>query len=206
MVNAELPNRTSLAGPDRVREMFGAIAQRYDLANHALSCGFDFYWRKRAAQIVAEWRPKDILDLATGTGDLALVFQKRFPEVIVTAADLSNKMLEVARRKGVKRTVLADAMKLPFEAQSFDVVTIAFGLRNLPDWKGALAEMKRVIRPGGHLVVLDFSLPQLSILRAMYRVYLHRITPLLGAMITGVKSAYEYLGDSIEEFPSGDAM
>jgi demethylmenaquinone methyltransferase/2-methoxy-6-polyprenyl-1,4-benzoquinol methylase len=186
--------------------MFGSIARRYDLANHTLSCGFDFYWRKRAAEIVAAWNPRSLLDLAAGTGDLALVLQKRMPDVEVTATDFSEEMLEVARQKKVRRTVLADAMNLPFDDASFDVVTIAFGLRNLPDWKKCLGEMRRVLRPGGHLLILEFSLPKMSILRGIYRFYLHRVTPVVGSILTGVKSAYEYLGDSIEEFPSGDAM
>lgn len=186
--------------------MFGAIARRYDLANHTLSCGFDFFWRTRAAEIVAGWRPSTILDLATGTGDLALVLQKRMPDAQITAADFSEEMLAVAREKGVRTTVFADAMKLPFADSSFDALTIAFGLRNLPDWNGALREMHRVLRAGGRILVLEFSLPSMSILRGVYRFYLHRVTPVIGSILTGEKSAYEYLGDSIEEFPSGDAM
>src|SRR5882762_3843559 len=158
--------------PTRVRQMFGAIARRYDLANHTLSCGIDFYWRKRAANTVASWRPDEIVDLATGTGDLALALQK----------------------------------KLPFPNASFDCVTIAFGLRNMENWRGALAEMSRVLKRDGHLLVLEFSLPTISIVRTIYRFYLHRCLPLLGSFLTGRKSAYDYLGDSIEEFPSGHAM
>ena len=100
--------------PTRVRQMFGAIARRYDLANHTLSCGIDFYWRKRAANTVASWRPVKIVDLATGTGDLALALQKKLPEAEVTGVDFVPEMLELAQRKGVRQTVLADAMKLPF--------------------------------------------------------------------------------------------
>ncbi len=165
--------------------MFGAIARRYDLANHTLSCGIDFYWRRRAANTVASWRPDKIVDLAT---------------------DFLPEMLELAQRKGVRRTILADAMKLPFPDASFDCVTIAFGLRNMEDWRGALAEMSRVLRRDGHLLVLEFSLPTISIVRTIYRFYLHRCLPLLGSFLTRRKSAYDYLGDSIEEFPSGRAM
>ena len=186
--------------------MFGAIARRYDLANHTLSCGIDFYWRKRAANTVASWRPDEIVDLATGTGDLALALQKKLPDAEVTGVDFLPEMLELAQRKGVRRTILADAMKLPFPDASFDCVTIAFGLRNMENWRGALAEMSRVLKRDGHLLVLEFSLPTISIVRTMYRFYLHRCLPLLGSFLTRRKSAYDYLGDSIEEFPSGCAM
>jgi demethylmenaquinone methyltransferase / 2-methoxy-6-polyprenyl-1,4-benzoquinol methylase len=190
----------------RVRHMFGAIARRYDLANHALSCGIDFYWRKRAADMVVTWRPDKIVDLATGTGDLALALQKKLPDAEVTGVDFLPEMLELAQRKGVDRTILADAMKLPFPDASFDCVTIAFGLRNMENWRDALGEMLRVLRRGGHLLVLEFSLPTSSIVRTIYRFYLHRCLPLLASFLTKRKSAYDYLGDSIEEFPSGREM
>ena len=186
--------------------MFGAIARRYDLANHTLSCGIDFYWRKRAANTVASWQPGKIVDLATGTGDLALALQKKLPDAEVTGVDFLPEMLELAQRKGVRQTILADAMKLPFPDASFDCVTIAFGLRNMENWRGALAEMSRVLRRDGHLLVLEFSLPTISIVRTIYRLYLHRCLPVLGSFLTRRKSAYEYLGDSIEEFPSSRAM
>ena len=186
--------------------MFGAIARRYDLANHTLSCGTDFYWRKRAANIVASWRPGKIVDLATGTGDLALALQKKLPDAEVTGVDFVPEMLDLAQRKGVRQTILADAMQLPFSDGSFDCVTIAFGLRNMENWGGALAEMSRVLGRDGHLLVLEFSLPTRSIVRAIYRLYLHRCLPLLGSLLTRKKSAYDYLGDSIEKFPSGHAM
>jgi demethylmenaquinone methyltransferase / 2-methoxy-6-polyprenyl-1,4-benzoquinol methylase len=186
--------------------MFGAIARRYDLANHTLSCGIDLYWRKRAANMVANWHPDKIVDLATGTGDLALALQKKLPDAEVTGVDFLPEMLELARKKGVHQTILADAMKLPFPDASFDCVTIAFGLRNMENWRDALAEMSRVLRRDGHLLVLEFSLPTISIVRAIYRFYLHRCLPLLGSFLTREKSAYDYLGDSIEEFPSGHAM
>jgi demethylmenaquinone methyltransferase/2-methoxy-6-polyprenyl-1,4-benzoquinol methylase len=191
--------------PDAVRAMFGRIARRYDLANHILSGGADFLWRRRAAKIIAGWRPKRVLDLATGSGDLALAIQRRLPETRVTAADFSPEMLEVAKRKGVRETVLADALRLPFETGSFDCVTVAFGLRNMADWNLALKEMSRVLRSGGHLLVLDFSLP-MGALRPAYRFYLHRCLPLLASLVTGQKAAYDYLGGSIEKFPSGGEM
>jgi len=186
--------------------MFGAIAGRYDLANHTLSCGTDFYWRRCAANIAASWQPGKIVDLATGTGDLALALQKKLPDAEIVGVDFLPEMLDLAQQKGVRQIVLADAMNLPFGDASFDCVTIAFGLRNLENWAGALAEMSRVLKTNGHLLVLEFSLPTTPILRAIYRFYLHRCLPLFGSFLTGTKSAYDYLGDSIEEFPSGGAM
>jgi demethylmenaquinone methyltransferase / 2-methoxy-6-polyprenyl-1,4-benzoquinol methylase len=185
--------------------MFGRIARRYDLANHLLSGGADFLWRRRAAKIVAGWRPRDVLDLATGSGDLALTLQRRMPDAKVTAADFSPEMLAVARAKGVANTVLADALQLPFEDSSFDCVTVAFGLRNMADWDRALGEMARVLRDKGHLLVLDFSIPT-GALRPAYRFYLHRCLPLLASLVTGQKAAYDYLGGSIERFPGGGEM
>ena len=190
----------------RVRKMFGSIARRYDLANHLLSCGIDFYWRRRAAEIVAGWRPHRIADLATGTGDLALALQKKLPDAEIVGVDFLPEMLDLAQRKGVHQVVLADAMNLPFGDASFDCVTIAFGLRNLENWGAALTEMSRALRTSGRLLVLEFSLPTTPILRAIYRFYLHRCLPLLGSFLTGKKTAYDYLGDSIEEFPGGNAM
>ena len=189
-----------------VRQMFGSIAARYDLANHILSCGFDFYWRKRAAEIVAHWSPNKIVDLATGTGDLAFAITKKSPDAEIVGIDFSEDMLAIARRKGLRKTIVADAMRLPFADATFDCLTVAFGLRNMEDWDAALREMSRVLRTSGHLLILEFSLPRLSILRAVYRFYLHRCLPFLGSFLTRKKTAYHYLGDSIEKFPSDDAM
>lgn len=185
--------------------MFGRIARRYDLANHVLSGGADFLWRRRASKIVGGWNPNDVLDLATGSGDLALSIQRRLPETKIVAADFSPEMLEVARAKGVANTMVADATQLPFENASFDVVTVGFGLRNMADWDRALSEMSRVLRDGGHVLVLDFSLPS-GALRPAYRFYLHQCLPWLASIVTGQKAAYDYLGGSIEKFPSGAAM
>lgn len=185
--------------------MFGRIARRYDLANHFLSGGADFLWRRRAAKIVEGWQPKRVLDLAAGSGDLSLAIQRRLPDAAVIAADFSPEMLEIASRKGVRETVLADALHLPFETESFDCVTVAFGLRNMADWAAALGEMGRVLRAGGHLLILDFSLP-VGALRPAYRFYLHHCLPLLASLVTGQKQAYDYLGRSIEKFPSGREM
>jgi demethylmenaquinone methyltransferase/2-methoxy-6-polyprenyl-1,4-benzoquinol methylase len=186
--------------------MFGGIAQRYDLANHLLSCGCDFIWRKRAAEIVAAWSPSAIVDLATGTGDLALALAKALPRSEIIGADFSEEMLAVAKAKGVRRVVTADALALPFADRSFDCLTIAFGLRNFKDWNAALREMSRVLTANGNLLVMEFSLPSMPILRSVYRFYLHRLMPIFGSFLTRKKTAYDYLGDSIEQFPGGEEL
>ena len=191
--------------PEKVRQMFDGIAPRYDAANHLLSGGVDFYWRWRAARVVEGWNPRRVLDLATGSGDLALAIEQRIPAAEVTGGDFSEEMLARARAKGLARTVVADGLALPFAEKTFDCVTVGFGLRNMADWAAALREMSRVLSDGGHVLVLDFSLPH-PLLRPIYRVYLHRCLPLLAALVTGRRDAYEYLAASIEEFPSGAAM
>jgi demethylmenaquinone methyltransferase/2-methoxy-6-polyprenyl-1,4-benzoquinol methylase len=188
-----------------VRRLFGAIARRYDLANHLLSGGLDFWWRHRAAKIVRAWKPARVLDLATGSGDLALALAKACPDAEVLGADFCLPMLLTARRKGVANLIQADGMSLPLPDAAFDAVTIAFGLRNMESWQRGLAEIARVLRPGGHILVLDFSIPRPPF-RAPYRFYLHRILPLFARLLTGDRGAYEYLGASIEKFPTGAAM
>ena len=185
--------------------MFDRVAPRYDLANHVLSGGIDFLWRARAVRTVDRWQAQRILDLATGSGDLALALQRRLPEAEIIGADFSTKMLNLACKKGLRRTVLADALALPFANASFDCVTVAFGLRNMADWGRALREIARVLDRGGHVLILDFSVPQ-GLLRQAYRFYLHNCLPTLAAALTGDKDAYAYLGASIEKFPNGAAM
>jgi demethylmenaquinone methyltransferase / 2-methoxy-6-polyprenyl-1,4-benzoquinol methylase len=196
----------NLAAPERVRSMFGSIARRYDLANHLLSCGIDFYWRNYSARIVAGWAPRNILDVATGTGDLALALMNAVPGADIAAVDVLPEMVELARTKGVTGAVVADALNLPVHDRSFDCVTIGFGLRNLEDWAAGIRELGRVLKQGGHLLVLEFSVPSNAALRAPYRFYLHKCLPAIGAAITGHRGAYDYLGDSIEEFPNGQRM
>ncbi len=192
--------------PDFIRKTFSSIAGRYDFANHALSGGADYLWRDLAARIVTSWAPSTILDLATGSGDLALVLAKKNPDAQVIAADFCEPMLRVAQRKSVPNLVAADGTQLPFASGVFDALTVAFGLRNMATYDGALGEMARVLRPGGHVLILDFSLPASPPLRAAYRFYLHRVLPRLAGLATGRPEAYAYLGESIEAFPRGQAM
>jgi demethylmenaquinone methyltransferase/2-methoxy-6-polyprenyl-1,4-benzoquinol methylase len=192
--------------PEFVRRAFGGIAKRYVLANHVLSGGIDVLWRRRVAKIVAESEPGLVLDLATGSGDLARAVSEAAPAAEVIGADFCQPMLEEARRRAGTNLLVADGMSLPFSDGVFDAMTIGFGLRNMESWEGAAGEMARVIRPGGVLVVLDFALPRTVILRGPYRFYLHHILPVIAGALTGKGEAYRYLGDSIERFPSGDAM
>jgi demethylmenaquinone methyltransferase / 2-methoxy-6-polyprenyl-1,4-benzoquinol methylase len=188
-----------------VRSLFTAIAGRYDLANHLLSGGLDFFWRRRAAAIVRKWNPARILDLATGSGDLALTLGNACPGSLIIGADFCHPMLLQAARKGVANLLTADGIRLPFRDGTFDAVTVAFGLRNMESWRGALAEIARVLRPNGHTLVLDFAVPPPP-LRWIYRPYLHHVLPRVAALLTGEKAAYDYLGNSIESFPCGSKM
>jgi len=194
-----------MQNPAKVRGIFSAIAGRYDSANHLLSGGLDFLWRARAARLVASWKPRSVLDLATGSGDLALAIRQAAPQARVIGADFCLPMLKVAADKGLRPLLAADGTKLPLADGSFDAVTVAFGLRNMASWPDGLREMSRVLTPGGHLLILDFSLPAPP-LAAVYRLYLHRVLPLIAGCVTGQRAGYEYLGESIEAFPSGEAM
>lgn len=191
--------------PGEIQSLFRRIAGRYDFANHLLSGGLDFLWRARAVATVAARSPARVLDLATGSGDLLLALERKMPGCFVVGADFCEPMLSVARQKTARQLVVADGLALPFPEASFDAVTVAFGLRNMADWGAAIAEMRRVLRPGGLLLVLDFSLPR-GILRPLYRIYLHRLLPVIAGLATGEPRAYAYLGASIEEFPAGERM
>lgn len=194
-----------MQNPAKVRGIFSSIAERYDIANHLLSGGLDFLWRARSVRMVAAWQPRTILDLATGSGDLALAMQKKIPQARIIGADFCLPMLQIAARKQLRPLVVADGTNLPFADASFDAVTVAFGLRNMESWTGGLREMSRVLSPGGHLLLLDFSMPRPP-LAAAYRFYLHRVLPKIAGALTGNRAGYEYLGESIESFPSGEAM
>ena len=191
--------------PIYVKKAFSRIADRYVVTNHVLSLGTDILWRKKVGGIIADWEPEKVLDVATGTGDLALEIQRRCPDAQVTGSDFCPEMLAHAAEDGVKETIVADAMNMPFEDDTYDVLTVAFGLRNMASWPDALKEMRRVLRPGGHLLVLDFSLPT-GVLRSPYRFYLGKILPKIAGLMTGEGDAYEYLAGTIEQFPSGKEM
>ena len=201
-----LPTTLPQQDPEFVQKTFSSISKRYDFANHLLSGGMDFLWRARVAQLVAQQKPGRILDVATGSGDLAIELINACPQARVTGADFCLPMLEEARRKGVPDLVQADALALPFEDGQFDAVTVAFGLRNMASWEGAANEMARVLRSGGLLVVLDFSLPDQPIMRWLYRRYLHYLLPVVAGWTTGQPEAYSFLGESIEAFPRGASM
>ncbi len=196
-----------MRNPEFVKAAFSAIASRYVATNHVLSMGIDLLWRLRVVQLIAEWRPARLLDLATGTGDLALAILNAMPEVDLTGSDFCQPMLDVAAQRGLpkEKLICADAMNLPFPDAGYDVVTVAFGLRNMADYPKALTEMRRMLKPGGRLLILDFSLPQ-NLLRTPYRWYLHRILPRIAGIMTGHREAYDYLADSIEAFPCGQDM
>ncbi len=198
-------NARALQEPRFVQSLFGKIARRYDLANRLLSGGLDVFWRKRAARQVRGWNPQALLDLATGSGDVALALRRACPQTRIIGADFCVPMLREARRKGFTELVAADGLALPFASGCFDVVTVAFGLRNMASYPGALREMRRVLKPGGHVLILDFSVPPPP-LRWLYRPYLHHLLPRLAGTLTGAPDAYRYLGESIEKFPSGAAM
>ena len=188
-----------------VRDAFARIADRYVLTNHVLSFGADIWWRKVVTARIRKWKPARLLDVASGTGDLALEIQDQCPDCEVIASDFCAEMLAHAASRGIAKTIVADALHLPFADASYDVVTVAFGLRNMADYPAALREMHRVLKPGGKLLILDFSLPG-GFLRPFYRFYLHHILPRMAGWVTGERDAYEYLGGSIEAFPSGQAM
>ena len=191
--------------PEYVKDAFARIADRYVVTNHVLSLGTDILWRKKVGKIVKAWNPKQLLDIATGTGDLALEFQSVMSDCEVTGSDFCPEMLAYATSRGVKKTLVADALQLPFEDESYDVVTVAFGLRNMADYPKALQEMHRVLKKGGRLLILDFSLPE-NVLRKPYTFYLNNVLPHIAGMITQEPDAFHYLAGSIQEFPSGESM
>src|ERR1700722_14157609 len=191
--------------PNTIQQLFARIAHRYDLANSLLSLGCDSLWRANVGARVKRWSPVVILDLATGSGVLAYELQRQIPAARVVGADFCAPMLAVARRRGITELVVADGLALPFQDSLFDVVTVAFGLRNMASYDTALSEARRVLRPGGHLLILDFSLPNPPLL-TLYRIYLHRILPILAGWLTGEPDAYHYFAGTIESFPKGNAM
>ena len=192
----------------RVREMFATIATRYDLLNHLLSGNTDKKWRRIVASRVRDRLASDrsdakqILDVACGTGDLALTLFET-TGVPVVATDFCRPMLQIAARKVPRRIKLieGDALRLPFLDRSFEGATIAFGLRNLASVEGGLNELFRILKPQGWLAVLEFSRPSNPLFRALFGLYFTKVLPLLGGVISGSKSAYSYLPDSVQRFP-----
>jgi demethylmenaquinone methyltransferase/2-methoxy-6-polyprenyl-1,4-benzoquinol methylase len=201
--------------PVAVNSMFGRIARRYDLANLVLCGGIDTWWRRQLVTAVKRQNPRDVLDLATGSGDVAFALSRRLePTVAITGMDFCQPMLDEAEEKkhaaGAGRFANVafrpgDGLALPLADASVDAITISFGLRNLADRAQGLREMHRVLRPGGRLFVLEFSQPQ-AWFRPLYYFYLRRILPGIAGLLTGDREAYVYLNNTIGEFPDRAAL
>jgi demethylmenaquinone methyltransferase/2-methoxy-6-polyprenyl-1,4-benzoquinol methylase len=204
---AVTPYGTSDSKKQEIREMFNNIAPTYDLLNHALSANIDKIWRRKAIASLKTHNPRQVLDVATGTGDLAIAALALEPEKI-TGVDISEEMLRVGIEKIKKRGFseiidlqVGDSENLPFSENSFDAVTVAFGVRNFEDPSKGIREMNRVLKPGGQLVVLEFTNPRGYILKALYEFYFSKILPVLGKVISKDFSAYKYLPQSVAAFP-----
>lgn len=202
--------KTDKSKKEEVTEMFDNISHKYDFLNHFLSLGIDHLWRKRAIKMLKENQPKKIIDLATGTGDFALEALKLDPEKVV-GVDISKGMLEKGREKMEKKgksdiisMVHGDSEDLPFEDNEFDALTVGFGVRNYENLEKGLAEMLRVINPGGTAVILEFSKPKKFPIKQLFGFYSKYIIPILGKTISKDSSAYEYLPESVAAFPEGE--
>jgi demethylmenaquinone methyltransferase/2-methoxy-6-polyprenyl-1,4-benzoquinol methylase len=195
---------------EQVEMMFDNIAPTYDKLNHIMSLNIDRVWRRRVMRIVRRAKARKIMDVATGTGDLAIAMAKRVDRTQILGVDLSVEMLAVARRKvekqGLEERIMlekGDAENLDMVAtESIDAATVAFGVRNFENIERGLCEIFRTLKPGGKLVVLEFSMPKNRLVRWVYSQYAHRLLPRIGGMISKDKQAYTYLPDSVEEFPS----
>lgn len=190
--------------------MFNHIAGRYDFLNHFLSVGIDYLWRKRVIRTLKMHDPKRILDVATGTADLAIETANFGPDEVV-GVDIADRMLEHGRKKITKKKLNeiitlenGDSEALRFESNSFDAVTVAFGVRNFEDLDKGLSEMYRVLKPGGIAVILEFSNPQKFPVKQLYAFYFKNVLPLAGRIISKHESAYNYLPESVGAFPDGD--
>ncbi len=200
---------------ERVQRMFGQIAQQYDRMNHLLSLNVDRYWRWRTVSLLRPQAGDRILDVCCGTGDLAFAFARRTKgQCAITAVDFCRPMLDIGRQKLARKPqynhvdfLEADAQNLPFRDNQFDIVSVAFGLRNVADTDRGLSEMTRVCRPGGKVAVLEFSMPQRQPLRALYGFYFRHILPRVGQLLArNDEQAYCYLPQSVSEFPSGELL
>lgn len=194
---------------EQVAEMFDNISPKYDFLNHFLSLGIDIIWRKKAIRLLKKDNPVQILDIATGTGDFAIEALALNPEK-VTGVDISEGMLEIGREKLRKRKLDAkiellkgDSEGLPFPDNKFDAVIVAFGVRNFENLDKGLADMKRVLRPGGKVVILEFSKPRYFPFKQLYQFYFKWILPKIGKLISKDQSAYTYLPESVNAFPDG---
>lgn len=206
-----LPDNTSANGKkEQVADMFNKIAGKYDFLNHFLSLGIDKTWRKKAIREVASVNPDKILDVATGTGDLAIAAHSAIPHVTVTGVDIAAQMLEEGRKKLVVKELtksitleLGDSEALPFPTGSYDAVMCAYGVRNFENLEKGLSEMQRVMREGGKLAILEFSRPSSFPIKQLYTFYFRRILPVLGGLLSKHKTAYTYLPESVNAFPDG---
>lgn len=194
----------------QIATMFDNIAHRYDFLNRSLSMGIDIIWRKKAIAQLKEIQPKTILDVATGTGDFALEAMSLNPDKI-TGVDISVGMLELGKEKIAKKKlsdkiemVVGDSENLPFEDNTYDAATVAFGVRNFENLQKGLADIYRVLRPGGKLVVLELSTPTKFPIKQLFGFYFNNILPLFGKMLSKDDSAYTYLPESVNAFPDGE--
>ena len=193
--------------------MFDKIAFRYDFLNHFLSMGIDRSWRRKALRFLAPGKPRHLLDVATGTADVAVMAARILKPDRITGVDLSEKMLDIGRRK-IRELQLpvpiellkADSEALPFEDRSFDAISVAFGVRNFEHLDQGLSEMLRVLKPGGRLVILEFSRPTAFPVRQLFEAYFRYITPYIGKWFARSKEAYAYLPESVQAFPQGSQM
>lgn len=198
---------------EKIQQMFGSIAPRYDFLNRLLSFGIDRRWRTKAVRLLKYREGSRVLDVATGTGDVALEIARTTPpSVKITGADFCREMVELGEVKvaeaGLSSRIdfrVAPCEDLPFPNNTFDSITIAFGIRNVVDRKLGLAEMWRVLRPGGRMIILEFSTPRSAVVRYLYHAYFHQILPVIGGLFSRY-NAYKYLPDSVGEFPSQDAF
>lgn len=194
----------------QVRSMFNNIAPRYDFLNHFLSAGIDYKWRKKAIKIIGQKQPKTILDVATGTGDLAIAALKIHPEKII-GVDIAEDMLAVGKNKLKEKDPdhiisleKGDSENLSFEDNSFDTVMVAFGVRNFENLEKGLSEMYRVLNKNGLVMILEFSKPKSFPVKQLYSFYFKYILPTLGRMISGDQAAYTYLPESVDMFSDGE--
>jgi demethylmenaquinone methyltransferase/2-methoxy-6-polyprenyl-1,4-benzoquinol methylase len=194
---------------EKIQQMFGTIAPRYDFLNRMLSFGIDRRWRKKAVRLLKYHEGSRILDVATGTGDVALEIARTTPpSVKITGADFCKEMVDLGQLKAAQSAyagridfTVAPCEDLPFPNETFDSITIAFGIRNVVDRKLGLAEMWRVLRPGGRMIILEFSTPRSQLFRQIYYFYFRRLLPVIGGLFSKF-DAYKYLPDSVLEFPS----